>query len=343
MLHRVKKENDLNRDKWVGIGGKFEDGESPEECNAREVFEETGLTLQNARYRGILTFVSDRWENELIHLFTADSFSGKLTDDCDEGRLEWIDKRKLLSLPMWQGDRIFLRLIANETQPFFSLKLVYRGELLVSAVLDGKVLGLTDRPEPRAQTGRLNICVYGAASDLIDSSYRSAGEALGEALAAHGHRVIFGGGAAGMMGAVARGAKRRGGELTGISPTFFRVDGALFGDCDDFLYTETMRERKRLLEEQSDGFLVTPGGIGTLDELFEILSLRQLGRHRKPILLYNINGYFDPLLALLRDAARQRFIKEENLSLLAVEADPESAVRYFETYTARTDAISDYR
>lgn len=136
MLHRVKKENDLNQDKWIGIGGKFEDKESPEECNAREVLEETGLTLHNAKYRGIVTFVSDKWETELMHLFTADRFSGELTD-CDEGELCWIEKTRLLSLTLWEGDKIFLRLLEDPHQPFFSLKLEYQGDTLVRAVLDG--------------------------------------------------------------------------------------------------------------------------------------------------------------------------------------------------------------
>lgn len=139
MLHRVKKENDLNRDKWVAVGGKFEDGESPEECNAREVLEETGLTLNSAEYRGIVTFVSDKWEPEYIHIFTSRDFSGTIRE-CDEGNLEWIDKKALLSLPIWEGDRIFLRLIDDPAQPFFSLKLVYEGDRLTYAALDGKEL-----------------------------------------------------------------------------------------------------------------------------------------------------------------------------------------------------------
>ncbi|MBQ3817399.1 MAG: 8-oxo-dGTP diphosphatase [Clostridia bacterium] len=136
MLHRIKKENDLNRDKWVGIGGKFEDKESPEEANLRETFEETGLKLKNARYCGIVTFVSDKWETEYMHIFHSTDFSGEIKE-CDEGVLEWIDKNKLLKLPIWQGDKIFLKLIEEEV-PFFSLKLEYKGEKLINAVLNGK-------------------------------------------------------------------------------------------------------------------------------------------------------------------------------------------------------------
>ena len=138
LLHRVKKENDENRDKWVGIGGKFEEGESPEDCLLREVREETGLTLDAWRYRGIVTFVSDEWGTEYMHLFTADAFHGEVRD-CDEGVLEWLPWERLPQLPIWEGDRIFLRLI-DEDAPFFSLKLRYVGDRLVEAVLNGKQL-----------------------------------------------------------------------------------------------------------------------------------------------------------------------------------------------------------
>lgn len=135
LLHRVKKENDLNKDKWVGIGGGFEDKESPEDCLLREVYEETGLTLTRYRYRGIVTFVSDRWETEYMHLYTADGYTGTLCE-CNEGNLEWVDNARIPQLPAWAGDRIFLDLIAKEV-PFFSLKLEYVGDRLAAAALDG--------------------------------------------------------------------------------------------------------------------------------------------------------------------------------------------------------------
>ena len=135
MLHRTKKVNDENRDKWIGVGGKFEDGESPEDCMRREVAEETGLTVTAARYRGIVTFVSDVYPTEYMHLFTCTDWEGT-PHECDEGELAWIEKKKLLLLPMWEGDRIFLELIDTDT-PFFSLKLVYEGERLTDAVLNG--------------------------------------------------------------------------------------------------------------------------------------------------------------------------------------------------------------
>lgn len=138
MLHRIKKKNDLNHDKWIGIGGKFEDKESPEDCLLREAREETGLTLTDYRYRGLVTFVSDRWPTEYMHLFTADGFTGALKE-CDEGVLEWLPKQKLREIPHWEGDDIFLGLIEGDA-PFFSLKLCYEGDALVWAVLNGKTI-----------------------------------------------------------------------------------------------------------------------------------------------------------------------------------------------------------
>ena len=138
LLHRVKKEGDLNRDKWIGVGGKFEEGESPEDCLLREVKEETGLTLTSYRFRGIVTFVSDRCSTEYMHLFTADGYEGEL-HACDEGELAYVKKEEIERLPIWEGDRIFLRLLREEA-PFFSLKLVYRGDTLIHAVCNGAVL-----------------------------------------------------------------------------------------------------------------------------------------------------------------------------------------------------------
>lgn len=136
MLHRIKKEGDLNRDKWIGVGGKFEDGESPEECACREIREETGLQVRTWRYRGIVTFVCDRWPTEYMHLFWSDDFTGQLLD-CDEGQLEWVDKGRLQTLNLWQGDYLFLDLLTTD-RPFFSLKLRYEADRLVLAVLDGE-------------------------------------------------------------------------------------------------------------------------------------------------------------------------------------------------------------
>ena len=140
MLHRVKKKNDLNQDKWVGVGGGFEENESPEECLFREVMEETGLTVTSYRYCGIVTFVSDRWPGEYMHLFQVDGTEGDLIE-CDEGNLEWVSREFLDSLPKWAGDKIFLDLMWKKV-PFFSLKLRYEGEALAEAVLNGKALAI---------------------------------------------------------------------------------------------------------------------------------------------------------------------------------------------------------
>lgn len=135
MLHRTKKKNDINGGKWIGLGGRFEEGESPEECMLREVKEETGLTLTSWRYRGIVTFANDRYETEYMHLFTADAFTGEQRE-CDEGDAVWIRREELPALPQWEGDRIFLRLL-EEGEPFFSLKLSYSGDRLLGAALNG--------------------------------------------------------------------------------------------------------------------------------------------------------------------------------------------------------------
>ncbi len=137
MLHRVSKKNDINKDKWIGIGGHFKLNESPEECLLREAKEETGLTLTSYRFRGIVTFITDGLEEaEYMHLYTADEYEGEMIA-CDEGTLEWVPKNKVSELNLWEGDLIFFDLL-NENAPFFSLKLVYQGDTLVEAVLDGK-------------------------------------------------------------------------------------------------------------------------------------------------------------------------------------------------------------
>ena len=139
MLHRIKKKSDINQGKWIGVGGHFEEGESPEECLIREVQEETGLFLTQYAFRGIVTFATDVQQTEYMCLYTANAFEGELTA-CNEGELAWIDKEKIEELELWEGDRIFLRLLAAEA-PFFSLKLRYVGDVLQEAVLDGKAIG----------------------------------------------------------------------------------------------------------------------------------------------------------------------------------------------------------
>ena len=141
MLHRVKKDHDVNQGKWIGVGGKFQDRESPEDCVLRECFEETGLTLTDYRYRAIVTFDCEGQETLYMHLFTATGWTGEL-GECSEGNLEWVPKEKVYDLPIWEGDKIFFRLLEQE-RPFFSLKLSYdRGDVLRRAVLDGEELAL---------------------------------------------------------------------------------------------------------------------------------------------------------------------------------------------------------
>ncbi len=165
MLHRVKKEHDINHDKWIGVGGKFEGLESPEDCLLREVYEETGLTLTRYCYRGVVTFASSE-DPQLMHLFTADGFTGTVRT-CDEGNLEWVDKRALLSLPMWEGDKYFLRLL-DQNAPFFSLKLVYDGDRLTEALLNGRPMEERRANAPAQGYGEkepllISACLLGAA------------------------------------------------------------------------------------------------------------------------------------------------------------------------------------
>ena len=176
----------------------------------------------------------------------------------------------------------------------------------------------------------MNICIYGAASDEIADIFKTAGEALGEALARRGHGLVFGGGASGLMGAAARGADRAGGHIISIAPSFFDIDGVLYPDCDEYIFTDTMRERKRRMEELSEGFIITPGGIGTFDEFFEIYTLRQLGRHEKPIAILNTDGYYNHLLAMLRHTADLSFMDTRNFELFFASDDPEAVLDYIE-------------
>lgn len=189
----------------------------------------------------------------------------------------------------------------------------------------------------------MRICVYGAASDEIDRSYLDAGEKLGREMSRRSHSLIFGGGAKGMMGAVARGMSENNGYLKGIVPHFFNVDGALYEKCNEMIKTQTMRERKKLMEESSDAFIVTPGGIGTFEEFFEILTLRSLDRHKKPIAILNTNGYYNDLLSFLKNGVEQKFLREGNLELFYVSDDISALLDYLENYSDDSDYIGKTR
>lgn len=162
----------------------------------------------------------------------------------------------------------------------------------------------------------MNICVFGAANNCIDAIYLQTAEALGEELARRGHTLVFGGGKNGVMGGTARGASRLGGHIIGVAPEFFRPDGVLYEDCAEFIYTGDMRTRKAALEDHADAFIVAPGGVGTYDELFEVLTLIKLGQMHKPVVLYNVNGYYDPLMALLEHTHHEGFLTESADTLL---------------------------
>lgn len=163
----------------------------------------------------------------------------------------------------------------------------------------------------------MNICVFCASSEKIDKSYITAGENLGEKLAERGHTLIFGAGKYGVMGAVARGLRRKDGSAIGVIPNFFDEVDVMFTDCE-IIRTETMRERKSIMEEKSDAFVVMPGGIGTFEEFFEILTLKQLGRHEKPIIIYNVNGFYDNMLRMLDVVIEEQFMADKCRGLFKV-------------------------
>lgn len=188
----------------------------------------------------------------------------------------------------------------------------------------------------------MKICVYGAASSEIDKIYTEAGEELGRRMAIKNIGYVFGGGRSGMMGAVARGMKEKDGYILGISPKFFEENSAeiTFEDCTDFIHTETMRERKQQLEENSDAFVISPGGIGTFDEFFEILTLKQLGRHNKPIVIWNIDHYYDELLGMMQKSVDKKFITDDCRNLYKVCSDIDEMLEYIENYRPEDFDIS---
>ena len=189
----------------------------------------------------------------------------------------------------------------------------------------------------------MKICVYGASSTLIDKSYIESGEALGKLMAQKGHSLIYGAGGSGMMGAVARGVYSRGGHIIGVVPDFLKVDGILFEHCDEIIYTETMRERKKIMDDNAEAFIVTPGGVGTLDEFFEMLTLKQLNRHNKPIALLNTNGCYNCLDMMIKDGIARKMIGEKSLRLYKLCDTPEEVLDYVETYSEEMMDITELK
>ena len=182
----------------------------------------------------------------------------------------------------------------------------------------------------------MRICIYGASSRTLDKIYYAEAEKLGGLMAQRGHSLVFGGGAEGLMGAVARGVHAHGGKIVGIAPKFFDEPGILYEHCTEMIFTETMNERKQLMEDGSDAVIVLPGGIGTFEEFFEILTLKQLGRASHAIILLNTNGYFAPMQELLEHAAKQRFMSEKCLNIYTLAGTPEEALSAIEGYVPQT-------
>jgi len=189
----------------------------------------------------------------------------------------------------------------------------------------------------------MRICVYGASSNDIDAKYISAGEDFGRAMAKAGHGMVFGGGANGMMGAAARGVTDCSGEIIGVVPRFFDADGMLYNKCTEMIYTDTMRERKQIMEDRADAFVMLPGGIGTFDEFFEILTLKQLGRHAKPVGILNVSGYYDDILNMLKKAVSEKFMTQSTIDLMAIAEDANTLISILEKQIKDNNAPAIYK
>ena len=177
----------------------------------------------------------------------------------------------------------------------------------------------------------MNICLYGSSSpDLLKIFYDKAYE-LGEVMASHGHRLIFGGGEQGLMGSCVRGLESKGGKATGVAPRFFDLPGILHETCDEFIFTDTMQERKKIMMERADAFIAVPGGVGTYEEFFETFTLKQLGQMNKPIAILNVDGYFDMLKSLMDQCIEKKFMKKECGELYGIFTDAEELITYIET------------
>lgn len=185
----------------------------------------------------------------------------------------------------------------------------------------------------------MNICVYGASSPDISDVYIQAVEELGMKLAKRGHTLIFGAGGQGLMGAAAKGAAKENGTIVGVAPSFLNVDGIIYEHCTEFISTETMRERKQIMEDRSDAFIMVPGGVGTFEEFFEILTLKQLGRHGKAIVVYNLENYYDPLLKMLKDGVDKGFMNQATNEIYQVMTDADQILTYLEQYVPEVGRV----
>ena len=191
----------------------------------------------------------------------------------------------------------------------------------------------------------MRICVYGAATPTIDPEYIRLTEIMGEEMAKRGHSLVFGGGASGLMGAAARGVKKGGGAILGVIPKFFEEEAieAIYNDCDVMLTPDTMRERKQLMEDNADAFIITPGGIGTYEEFFEILTLKQLCRHNKPIAIFNVMGYYDSLNEVIQQAMQKNFIRENCNTLFKITDNLNELFDYIEAPVDNTLTVKQLK
>lgn len=178
----------------------------------------------------------------------------------------------------------------------------------------------------------MNICVFGASSDIIEDKYIDTAYQLGCEMAKRNIGLVFGGGNCGVMGASARGEYDNGGYILGVAPHFMKIHNLLFDNCTEFKHTETMAERKTYMEDHADAFIIAPGGIGTFEELFEVYTLKQLGRHNKAIVIYNAHGYYDKLIEMLNHSVEENFLKKDSLELIAVFDEIEPMLDYIESY-----------
>ena len=185
----------------------------------------------------------------------------------------------------------------------------------------------------------MNICIFGASGRELEESYYAAAELLGSLIAQQGHTLVFGGGREGLMGAAARGAHKYGGDIIGIVPKFFDEPGIIYEHCTELVFTETVRERKQLMEERSEACVVLPGGIGTFEEFFEMLTLKQLGRSDRAIVVLNTNNYYGPMQHMLKNTARQRFMSRGCLELYGLADTPDKALDYIARYVPRKGSI----
>ena len=187
----------------------------------------------------------------------------------------------------------------------------------------------------------MRICIYGASSTKTDPKYIEKVESLCTALANEGHSLVFGAGGNGLMGAAARGFSAGKGHIIGVAPHFFNVDGILYDKCDELIRTETMRERKQIMEDYADAFIVFPGGVGTFDEFFEIFTLRQLGRHNKPIVIYNIFGYYDKMIEFLNHSVEEDFLSPASISLYETTDDDAHLIDYLASFKVEDFELKD--